>query len=244
MKAKVLRVLLIMSLLALTLMGCESSSSTESQALVKLAKADLLRQLGGTADQIAVQAVEAVDFPDASLGIPEPGKTYAQVLTPGYVIKLVAEGQVYEYHGSGDRVVLAPNSSRSSGADPAAVAQSFYSWFLEYGQTQGNPLVNKAYRSSDLLDEQFVQQVDRLLDSFVGGGYDPFLCAQDFPATLEVGEAMVSGAEASVIVHETWNPGTQYELVREVTVKLREVEGQWRIVDVLCPETQSIGMRP
>jgi hypothetical protein len=192
-------------------------------------------QLGINDEEIAVQGVEAVDFPDASLGVPGPGQTYAQVITPGYVIKLVAEGRVYEYHGSGDRIVLASTLSISSRADPAEVARSFYSWLLEYGQTQGNPLVDKAYRSNVLLDEQFVQQVDRLLESFVGGGYDPFLCAQDVPATGEVGEATISGEEARVTVHEMWNPGTQYELARDVTVVLRMAEGQWGITNVICP---------
>jgi len=51
----------------------------------------------------------ATEFPDASLGVPEPGKMYAQVITPGYVIRLAVEGAVTKYHGTGDRVVLVPD---------------------------------------------------------------------------------------------------------------------------------------
>jgi hypothetical protein len=54
-----------------------------------------------------VEDIEPKDFPDASLGVPEPGMTYAQVITPGYVILLNAEGETYEYHAAGERVVLA-----------------------------------------------------------------------------------------------------------------------------------------
>ncbi len=75
--------------------------------LVEMAKTDLAQQLGISSDDIQVEDVEAEDFPDASLGVPEPGKSYAQVITPGYIILLKAEGETYEYHAAGERVVLA-----------------------------------------------------------------------------------------------------------------------------------------
>jgi hypothetical protein len=56
-----------------------------------------------------VRMIGSAEFPDASLGVPEPGKTYAQVVTPGYIVELLLEdGQTYEYHASGERVVLVP----------------------------------------------------------------------------------------------------------------------------------------
>ncbi len=79
-----------------------------AEPLVKLAKADLARRLGISPDEIETQSVEQTEFPDASLGVPEPGQSYAQVITPGYIIKLTVEGQVYEYHAGGDRVVAVP----------------------------------------------------------------------------------------------------------------------------------------
>ena len=82
-----------------------------AQLLVELAIADLTERLAVGPDEIAVQSVEPTEFPDASLGIPEQGKVYAQVITPGYVIRLVVDDAVYEYHGSGDRVVFVPTSS-------------------------------------------------------------------------------------------------------------------------------------
>jgi hypothetical protein len=86
-----------------------AGADTEPAApLVALARADLARRLGLSADQIKVQRVEATEFPDASLGVPEPGKVYAQVTTPGYVIELTVAGQAYRYHASGERIVAAP----------------------------------------------------------------------------------------------------------------------------------------
>jgi hypothetical protein len=80
-----------------------------TQSLVDLAKADLAERLGVSRAEIVVKSIEAVEFPDTSLGVPEPGKMYAQVITPGYIIMLVVDGRTYEYHGSGDRIVFAPH---------------------------------------------------------------------------------------------------------------------------------------
>ena len=56
---------------------------------------------------VVIVSVTARDFSDASLGVPQAGQTYAQVITPGYVIILAVYGQQYTYHGSGTRIVLA-----------------------------------------------------------------------------------------------------------------------------------------
>jgi hypothetical protein len=114
---------------------------------------------------------------------------------------------------------------------PDKVVESFYRWYLSY---PSNALSDGAYRSSEHLTEQFVERVDGILASFDRGGYDPFLCAQDIPESFAVDEAVVSGSRAHVVVHETWNGGTQYELVRDITVQLRLSDRQWRIVDVVC----------
>jgi hypothetical protein len=79
-----------------------------AQNLVDLAMEDLARALQGEAGAIALLSVEARDFSDASLGVPEPDKMYAQVITPGYVIRLGLGDKVYTYHGSGERVVRVP----------------------------------------------------------------------------------------------------------------------------------------
>lgn len=93
--------------------GANSSSEEgdygEAQPLVDLAKAGLSERLGVDVDEITVRSVKAVEFSDTSLGVPEPGKMYAQVITPGYVIMLSVDDTVYEYHGSGDHIVLVPD---------------------------------------------------------------------------------------------------------------------------------------
>ncbi len=80
--------------------------------LVELAKADLADRKGVEKEQIAVVSVKGVNWPDASLGCPEPGMFYAQVITPGYKIVLSHDGQSYEYHTDrSSRIVLCQQQS-------------------------------------------------------------------------------------------------------------------------------------
>jgi hypothetical protein len=99
----------------------EDDASTpvdEATALADAAKTDLAQRLGVATAQVTVEGVTPTDFPDASLGAPEPGQVYAQVITPGYVITLNAEGETYRYHAGDGRVVAAPAQSKPSDAPP------------------------------------------------------------------------------------------------------------------------------
>jgi len=80
---------------------------------VHAAQADLAEQLGVEAAEIQVVSVEAVEWPDASLGCPQPGMMYAQVITPGFLVVLEAEGARYEYHtDQGGSVVLCEKEAK------------------------------------------------------------------------------------------------------------------------------------
>lgn len=47
---------------------------------------------------VSVLSGQPVDWSDGSLGCPEPGKSYTQVLTPGYLVMIDAGGVTLEYH--------------------------------------------------------------------------------------------------------------------------------------------------
>lgn len=47
---------------------------------------------------VTVLSGQPVDWSDGSLGCPEPGKSYTQVLTPGYLVLVDAGGVTLEYH--------------------------------------------------------------------------------------------------------------------------------------------------
>ena len=70
-----------------------------------LAVADLAAKLSVDPATITVKAVEPIEWPDASLGCPQPGMMYAQVITPGYRIMLEIDGKSYEYHTGGGGIV-------------------------------------------------------------------------------------------------------------------------------------------
>ena len=77
-----------------------------AEPAVERAREDLADRKGIDEEQITVVSVEAANWPDTSLGCPEPGMMYAQVITPGYRILLSYGGKTYEYHSDrGDRVV-------------------------------------------------------------------------------------------------------------------------------------------
>lgn len=66
---------------------------------IAAAIADLAGRLGIASDRISVVSAEAVSWPDGSLGCPQPGMMYPQVITEGYRVILAAEGKEYAYHG-------------------------------------------------------------------------------------------------------------------------------------------------
>jgi hypothetical protein len=76
------------------------------EPLVEQARADLARRLGIEVEEIEVQGTEEATFPDASLGVAEPDQAYAQVVTRGYIIRLMVRHETYKYHATGERVVL------------------------------------------------------------------------------------------------------------------------------------------
>lgn len=78
------------------------------ESLVMLAKLDLSLKTGVDIEDIKTISVEQINFSDASLGVREPGVEYAQVVTPGLIIMLEADGEDYEYHASGALVIQVP----------------------------------------------------------------------------------------------------------------------------------------
>lgn len=75
----------------------------EAAQAVAWAQADLAQQSATPVEQIVVLSVEFVEWNDASLGCPEKGMMYAQVITPGYRILLKSGEKQYEYHSAQGR---------------------------------------------------------------------------------------------------------------------------------------------
>ncbi len=69
----------------------------EAQSAVDAALRDAAGRLG-VAAQLQVETVEQREWSDSSLGCPQPGSFYAQVITPGYLIVVSGGGKRLEYH--------------------------------------------------------------------------------------------------------------------------------------------------
>lgn len=96
---------------------------------VQAAIADLAQRLAVPVAQIRVVSVEAVIWPDTSLGYPQPGEVYAQVLTEGYRVILQQATTRYEYHTDrATRVVLVGSTATGLVEGPVAEGASFSVW--------------------------------------------------------------------------------------------------------------------
>ncbi len=73
----------------------------KSKALAKAEKA-LLRETGSM--PIDFLSVEQAEWPDASMGWAEPGRSYAQMITEGYRVTARSAGKLFECRISGGNV--------------------------------------------------------------------------------------------------------------------------------------------
>ena len=76
-----------------------------ARKVVELAREDLAARLKVSDQAIETSLVQSTNWPDSSLGCPKPGLSYAQMITPGYLIELRADGKTWSYHSDLRRVI-------------------------------------------------------------------------------------------------------------------------------------------
>lgn len=86
----------------MTATPADSSATTEDSPLVQQAKADLAAHLSVDMAEIDVMKAQNVAWRDGSLGCPEPGMMYTQVIINGTKIVLSVDGEEYHYHAGAD----------------------------------------------------------------------------------------------------------------------------------------------
>lgn len=93
-----------------TLVPASATPDPNLAILMQRALAELKAKLNVNPDDIQQIRAAAVNWPDTSLGCPQPGMMYAQMVTPGYLILLGYGGKTYEYHADGlDTLVTCDN---------------------------------------------------------------------------------------------------------------------------------------
>ena len=110
----IMKKLMVLFLITIYFTGCLEQSQDETiynnsvlpeySPVVDIAKKDLSDSLKIPVADIQLVKEEAVDWPDTSLGYPEEGMMYAQVITPGFKIILKSGNKLYEYHSDYKRV--------------------------------------------------------------------------------------------------------------------------------------------
>jgi hypothetical protein len=76
------------------------------QQEIERARQDLAQRLGLSETEITEESVAQSEFPDAALGAPIEDEMSAQVITPGWRIRLKAKGQTYEYRANARQLRL------------------------------------------------------------------------------------------------------------------------------------------
>lgn len=119
--AQIARSLAAVLLLAGTL---SLPASARSEEQIRLAVDAAARHLQVEPAAVQVLRVEEVEWSDSSLGCPQPGRFYLQVITPGWLAELAVGDRVLEFHGSaaGQLVLCGEHSAGSDGSDPVAPA--------------------------------------------------------------------------------------------------------------------------
>jgi hypothetical protein len=97
-------------------------SMTQEQA-ISVATQAASKQLNLPAEQFSVQQAQAVDWPNSSLGCPQPGMMYLQVITPGFKVLLKAGAEVYPVHVAGTRAVVCVRGVGDARGPKAQAAQ-------------------------------------------------------------------------------------------------------------------------
>jgi hypothetical protein len=92
-----------------TVIYCENSGAPpvgDMAVLVDKSKAELAQRMSLQVNQIGLVEATEVVWPDTSLGCPQPGMMYAQIMTPGYKIILTYGNMQFEYHTGNNQAVV------------------------------------------------------------------------------------------------------------------------------------------
>lgn len=82
-------------------MPAAGGATPEGNADIETAARDLLTEEVGEGEFV-LDSSESVQWPDASLGCPQEGMMYAQVLTPGHKLVFSLAGSTYAVHSNDD----------------------------------------------------------------------------------------------------------------------------------------------
>ena len=163
-----------------------AQGAAEDAPALGMARANLAQTLGVASDAIAVVAEEAVEWPDACLGAPQPDEMCAQVVTPGFQVTLAANGQEYLYHTNADgsqlRLVTAAAAAAADAGDQGTTyfVESVEVQVLETDPVQVEAIVRGqlADACTTMADATVAQQGSTFVITFQTSRPTDQMCAQ------------------------------------------------------------------
>lgn len=87
--------------------------SVDEHEAVDLAVSALQQQTGQSKEEISLSGIRPVEWSDSSLGCPQPGMSYLQVITPGYLVILDVDGKEHSVHVGRESAVVCDRAVRS-----------------------------------------------------------------------------------------------------------------------------------
>lgn len=86
--------------------GSAEQLTAEQRDGAQLAIDALAADLGIAKDKIAIDTIRPVEWRDSSIGCPQPGQAYLQVITPGHKITLRVDKQIHVVHEANNRAFV------------------------------------------------------------------------------------------------------------------------------------------
>ena len=84
----------------------QAAATPQGQEAVRRARELVAQQLKAGNEAIEVKQVEPQTWNNSGMGCAKPGSMTLQVITEGYVVALVAQGQEYRVHVSGEKAFI------------------------------------------------------------------------------------------------------------------------------------------
>ena len=103
---------------AVTLEGEIADLSARDRDLAALAVETLAAHLNVPSDTIRVDSVRTVEWRDSSIGCPQPGQAYLQVITPGHRITLRVDSSFHFVHEANGKAFVCEQRKAVGGVTP------------------------------------------------------------------------------------------------------------------------------
>ena len=92
-------------------------SPTQEEA-VNMARTELASVLGVAAAEIALNKVNSMVWPNSSLGCPEKGMMYLDVITSGFRVEFRVGGNIYHVHTTDQRAIVCFRAGKANQWSP------------------------------------------------------------------------------------------------------------------------------